>query len=114
VQRLWDALQRVRTERPSGRWLQTDPSGNYHISFRFGGRKSRRVHRPKRVALQANLHRSIRPMQRSGISNSRRVVQPTRVESDRAEFLLGDLCAFSVRQFLAGASAMNRGHERCR
>ena len=23
-------------------WLQTDPSGNYHISFRFGGQKFKR------------------------------------------------------------------------
>lgn len=23
-------------------WLQTDPSGNFHISFRFGGQKFKR------------------------------------------------------------------------
>lgn len=23
-------------------WIQTDPSGNFHISFRFGGRKYKR------------------------------------------------------------------------
>ena len=44
-------------------WLQTDPSGNYHISFRFGGRrfkrslrtKSRREAEARRVRIEENI-----------------------------------------------------------
>lgn len=28
-------------------WLQADPAGNYHVSFRFGGRKFKRSLRTK-------------------------------------------------------------------
>jgi hypothetical protein len=43
---------------------------------------------------RANLLRSWTPNARSGISNSRRFVQPTRVEVDSADLLYGDLNAF--------------------
>ena len=37
-------------------WIQQDPSGNFHISFRFGGRKFKRSLKTS-VAKQARLKR---------------------------------------------------------
>jgi integrase len=67
-------------------WLQTDPSGNFHLSFRFGGKKFKRSLKTK-VQSQADgrLHRLIENI---------RLVESGRLEipqnSDVAVFLLSD------------------------
>ncbi|TWT84779.1 hypothetical protein CA13_62590 [Planctomycetes bacterium CA13] len=67
-------------------WLQTDPSGNFHLSFRFGGKKFKRSLKTK-VQSQADgrLHRLIENM---------RLVESGRLEipqnSDVATFLLSN------------------------
>lgn len=56
--------------------------------------------------------RSPPPPRPTTITPSWRLVQPQQVESDRAKFLLGDLCAFSVRQLKPHTFPPNavRGH----
>ena len=67
-------------------WLQTDPSGNYHISFRFGGRKFKRSLKTKSEH-QANsrLHRLIENIR---LVESGRLELPT--DGDIPRFLLSD------------------------
>ena len=67
-------------------WLQTDPSGNYHVSFRFGGRKFKRSLKTKSEH-QANsrLHRLEENIR---LVESGRLELPT--EGDIPRFLLSD------------------------
>ena len=67
-------------------WLQEDPSGNYHISFRFGGRKFKR-----------SLHTSVEADARGRLNHleeTLRLVEAGRIEipacTDVATFLLSD------------------------
>ena len=67
-------------------WLQTDPSGNFHISFRFGGQKYKRSLKTKDpVDANARLHR---------IEDTIRLVESGRIELpesvDLPVFLLSD------------------------
>ncbi len=67
-------------------WLQADPSGNYHVSFRFGGRKFKQSLRTKsgphaegrRLRLEENIR----------LVESGRLVIPA--EADVPMFLLSD------------------------
>ena len=67
-------------------WLQQDPSGNYHISFRFGGRKfkrSLRTHREKEARTRVDrLEENIRLVEAGRIELS--------TETDIPTFLLSD------------------------
>ncbi|QDT12915.1 hypothetical protein K239x_49280 [Planctomycetes bacterium K23_9] len=67
-------------------WLQTDPSGNFHISFRFAGRKFKRSLRTKNDSeASARLHR---------LEENIRLVESGRLElpdtADAPVFLLSD------------------------
>lgn len=67
-------------------WLQTDPSGNFHISFRFAGRKYKRSLKTEcRDEAQARLHR---------LEENIRLVESGRMElpsdADAPIFLLSD------------------------
>ena len=67
-------------------WLQEDPSGNYHISFRFGGRKFKRSLRTSR-AKEARSHLD-------RLEENIRLVEAGRIElaadADIPTFLLSD------------------------
>src|SRR5210317_1487887 len=67
-------------------WLQAGPSGNYHVSFRFGGRKFKRSLRTKSeseaVGTRLRLEENIRFIE------SGRLVIPA--EADVPTFLLSD------------------------
>ena len=67
-------------------WLQTDPSGNFHISFRFGGQKFKRSLKTKsKRDAEARLHR---------LEENCRLVESGRLElpesGDIPAFLLSD------------------------
>ena len=67
-------------------WLQADPSGNYHISFRFGGAKFKRSLKTKsKREADARLHR---------LDENIRLVESGRLEipevGDIPLFLLSD------------------------
>jgi hypothetical protein len=67
-------------------WLQADPSGNYHVSFRFGGRKFKRSLRTKDAATAEG--------RRLRLEENIRLVESGRLailsEADVPTFLLSD------------------------
>lgn len=67
-------------------WLQTDPSGNYHVSFRFAGRKFKRSLRTK--AIKKAEMRLNRLEENVELVLSGRLEMPD--EADVATFLLSD------------------------
>lgn len=71
---------------PRMAWLQEDPSGNYHVSFRFGGRKFKRSLRTSKAKeAQSRLER---------LEENIRLVEAGRIEfpsdADVPTFLLSD------------------------
>lgn len=67
-------------------WLQADPSGNYHLSFRFGGRKFKRsLHTTSKSEAEG---RRLRLEENIRFVESGRVVIPA--EADVPTFLLSD------------------------
>jgi hypothetical protein len=76
-----------------------------HVTFVLDGRgelgrgnSSKSMRSPEQVGRPRKSHRWRRPKRIRGSTWTLKFVQPPRVESDRAELLLGDLYAFSVRQ----------------
>ncbi|HRX82162.1 MAG TPA: hypothetical protein P5307_24015 [Pirellulaceae bacterium] len=67
-------------------WLQADPSGNYHVSFRFGGRKFKRSLRTKDAANAEG--RRLRLEENIRLVESGRLPVPR--EADVPTFLLSD------------------------
>ena len=67
-------------------WLQADPSGNYHVSFRFGGRKFKRSLRTKDGANAEG--RRLRLEENIRLVESGRLAIPS--EADVPTFLLSD------------------------
>ena len=67
-------------------WLQADPSGNYHISFRFGGQKFKRSLKTK--SEQNATARRVRLEETIRLVESGRIDVPAEV--DIASFLLSD------------------------
>lgn len=67
-------------------WLQVDPSGNFHLSFRFGGRKYKRSLRTKKE--RDALARQVRVEENIGLINSGRLSIPP--DADIPTFLLSD------------------------